>query len=417
MIPFRQLAKLTFFIFTPIAFLNSCGQKSKQDIIIGNWKLTPAPIKQVDFEGSDSLQFEPPEQEPPPPQYIPERGASYTFLNDSIVDTRQEYYKIIWPPTGRRLYRFIGTTTNYKIIGDSLLIYNLTDSVWEKGRHITKLDKDTLVLTQGDGQKDIFLRYEYNLNEQPKFDQIALSSSGCFGSCPIINIIISSTGEVVFYGEMYVDKLGFYEGTISKELFSRIENKFRRANIENLKDTYSVNWTDDETITTTFCIQDKIFKSIDDYGRSGSDELVWAYPSLRYLFQDIQLARIDSTKIPPYLDLHFFKFEKRNEICQLAQSESFLLWNYLRKGKQVSNSFEGKFELSFARNYIWAPSYDELDDPYDRQRENRVTKAITDGRYFKFEINGQNSTTIDIGFNYLTTNKAILKFRQKKEYD
>ncbi|HRG09181.1 MAG TPA: DUF6438 domain-containing protein, partial [Cyclobacteriaceae bacterium] len=251
---------------------------------------------------------------------------------------------------------------------------------------------------------------------EPLFDAISLSTSGCFGSCPIINIIIDSTGNVLFFGEMYVSKIGFYEGKISKDKFIAIEKEFRKAQILDLKRKYSASWTDDETISTTFIKQNEIKKTIEDYGRTGPDELVWAYPSLRYLFQDITLEKIDSTKIPPYLNLHFFRFEKGDQILALTQSESFLLWNCLRKGSLVQTNFDGKYNMNFTRNYTWAPSYDELDNAYNEQAENKVKNIVTDGRYYTFILHGQQSLTIDIGFDFLSKNKT-LSFRKKKEFE
>ena len=195
-----------------------------------------------------------------------------------------------------------------------------------------------------------------------------------------------------------------------------IEKEFRKAQILELKTEYSASWTDDETISTTFLKHDEIKKSIEDYGRTGPDELVWAYPSLRYLFQYIALEKIDSTKIPPYLNLHFFRFEKGDKVLSLTQSESFLLWNYLRKGSLVQANFDGKYNMTFARNYIWAPSYDELDNAYNEQSENKVKNIVTDGRYYTFILHGQQPLTIDIGFDFLTQNKK-LDFRKKKEYE
>lgn len=403
----RRLSKLTFLIFFSVALLTACKQKSSKDLIIGNWRL----LKERISEPTDSVTFDSFD-----PFDIPDRGTEYTFINDSLIDTKIEYYKIIRPKGKRREFQFVGTQTKYKITNDTLKIYDLTDSIWGDGRKIAKLTSDSLILIDAEGQRQVFLRHEYHINSEPLFDQISLSTSGCFGSCPIINIIIDSTGHVLFYGEMYVSKIGFYEGKISKDKFKAIEKEFRKAKILDLKKEYSASWTDDETISTTFLKQGEIKKSIEDYGRTGPDELVWAYPSLRYLFQDIALEKLDSTKIPPYLNLHFFRFEKRDQVLSLTQSESFLLWNYLRKGSLVQANFDGKYNMAFTRNYTWAPSYDELDNAYNEQAENKIKNIVTDGRYYTFILHGQQPLTIDIGFDFLTQNKK-LNFRKKKEYE
>jgi hypothetical protein len=389
----------SYYVFAISFSLLSCKEQNPKQLLIGSWKLLRDTTDQAYA----------------PPPGISGHGISYTFLNDSLVDTKRDYFKIIRTKERHREYRFIGTTTKYKIIGDSIKIYDLTDSIWGHGKKIKNIVKDTLFLITRDGQEQIFVRNDYKISSEPYLDQIALSTSGCYGSCPIINIIINSTGDIVFYGERYVDKLGFYEGHLSRETFSRIENEFRKCNIEKLNENYSVSHSDDETISTTFCRQNKFINSIEDYGKDGPEELIWAYSSLRYLFQSLELKKLDSVEIPIYLDLHYFRLENGNQVADLTQSESFLLWNYLRKGTKGQYTFSKKFDLSFVRNYIWASN--DLNDPYKESNEGKVKSIESDGRYYTFDIEGQQSVTIDIGHNFFDLNDRLIKFREKNKYD
>jgi hypothetical protein len=379
----------------------SCDRQSPGQLLIGNWKMVVDTV----------------EQGPPSTFGIQGRGITYEFINDSIVDTNKRYYKIKRSATRDREYKFIGTTTKYKIVGDSLKFFNPTDSVWEKGKRLIKVTGDSLILVNAEGKELIFLRHVYKEENSVNIDVIALSSSGCFGTCPIVNIIIDSTGGVTFYGERYIDKIGFFEGQIAKERFERIRSKFKQADIGKLQQDYSVGWTDDETISTTFVSKGEIVNSIEDYGEAGPDELVWGYTSLRYLFQDLELKELDSTKVPFYLDLHYFRIEKGEEICDLTQSESFLLWNYLRRGTLVQTSATSKYRLGFVRNYTWFPHFDEMDDPYKENTEEKVKVITTDGQFYTFDITGQNTVTIDIGFNFFDINQKFLSFREKGEFD
>src|ERR1700761_3907149 len=65
-----------------------------------------------------------------------------------------------------------------------------------------------------------------NLDSLPKieghqeFDEIVLSTSGCFGTCDIFNVLIRSTGEVFYHGEEYVDHKGYYTGRISEDQYA-----------------------------------------------------------------------------------------------------------------------------------------------------------------------------------------------------
>jgi hypothetical protein len=220
---------------------------------------------------------------------------------------------------------------------------------------------------------------------------------------------------VVYFGERNVDSLGFYKALVPKEIFQKISNGFRRAGIEGLKQEYFAPWSDDGEISTTFSLRDKFVNSIKDYGKVGPNELVWAYSPLMFLFQSIELQRLDTTEIPFYLDLHYFRFEKGNEVCELTKSESFLLWNYLRQGLRVDRPFERRFSLSYVRNYIWASN--DLEDSYDIQAEKKVEKISTDGRVYYFEIKGEDPISIDIGFNFFDINEQFMKFKEKKVYD
>ena len=118
------------------------------------------------------------------------------------------------------------------------------------------------------------MKLTYNLDTLPDFDQIIYSSSGCYGSCPILDISVTKDGHVLFQGEGYVKSLGFYTGHLDRQTTQTIFDKFRKANPLALENSYAVDHTDDETLTTTFIQNGKIVKTIDDYGLVGTKELI-----------------------------------------------------------------------------------------------------------------------------------------------
>lgn len=377
----------------------SCSDQRRNELLIGRWKMV---VDTVD-------------QGPPSPFGVA-RGNTYEFINDSVVDTKRRYYHVDTSATRGNHHKFLGTTTMYKIVDDSIKIFDPSESIWKNGLYVKKITGDSLVLVDMSGRRYNFFR-DVQKKGSTNIDAIVLSSSGCFGSCPIINIIIDSTGHVIFYGERYVDKIGFFEGQTTKEQFDRIRYEFSQAEIQTLKESYSINWTDDETISTTFVYRNQIIKSVEDYGEAGPDALYWGYSLLRYLFQDLELKQLDSTNVPVYLNLHYFRFEKGDEICDLTQAESFLLWNYLRNGVSTRVKTSYRYQLGFVRNYVWAPGYDEMEDPYKDSEEEKVKSIVTDGRSYTFDIVGHDKVTIDIGFNFFEENHRTLEFRHKGEYD
>ena len=374
-----------------IAFIVSCHRERPQNLLVGDWKRVQV----------DSM------NEPPEPVKWEPGGRVYAFLNDSLVDTRRSYYKRVTSKEGRYERKFIGRTTKYRIESDSLRFYDLEDSVWTKGR-LYKIVNDTLFLFSAGGTKEVFVKYKYDLENEAHFDQIVLSTSGCLGSCPVMNIMINSTGEIIFYGEDYVDKPGFYTGHISEETFSDIENEFRKAKVINLKRSYTAIGTDGEQISTTFCKDGKIINSVMDYSWSGPDELVWAYPLLKYLYQDVHLNKLDSSALPVYATLHYSYFQLANEFCFISKSEMFLLQNFLRLGTVTEKRIDKGYTLNF-REYIQYGLTGRL------PKKEIVKNIVTDGRYYTFIITDQKPITIDIGFNYLEVNKSFMLFKEIEE--
>jgi len=314
------------------------------------------------------------------------QGVTYfKFYQDKTVD--------IGGPT-------ILTKNFYRIKEDSLMIYNIGENK-PTGIKIEKLTKDSLILNNGEARSKIFTKVNYNSDNMSGIDKIVLSSSGCFGSCPSLNIIVNSDGSVVFSGVGYTSKIGFYTARISNITFDSLRNNFIRANVKNIDDYYLAEHTDDESITTTFLKNDKIVKSITDYGHYGPIELELAYPPLRYLYRSIQMDKIPGDELPKFLKFHYSTFQLGNKALWLSQSERFLLWDYLRKGI--------KSKKAFRQIYL-------LDEPFKNYSNNEILQKVeTDGQYYKFYIKDEQPITIDIGFNFIDTNFKPSDFKESKD--
>lgn len=170
-----------------------------------------------------------------PMRMLGQLEQGFSFDSNGIAEVKRGYYKVL-PAKERRDWRyiFLGTKTKYYIKGDSLKIFNLSDSTWW-GLKIVKLSKDTLLFHYKPNVNWTFVRKEYQLDSVPSFDRIAVSSSGCYGgTCQISNTIVSSDGGVTFFGEGYTTKKGYYTGTVPKKLYQELEDNFRKAGIESL---------------------------------------------------------------------------------------------------------------------------------------------------------------------------------------
>lgn len=191
-----------------------------------------------------------------PFQILGQLEHGFSFDSNGIADVKRGYYKVL-PAKERRGWRhiFLGTKTKYNVEGDSLKIFNLSDSTWW-GLKIVKLTKDTLLFHYKPNVNWTFVRKEYQLDSVLTFDRIAVSSSGCYGGiCQISNTIVSSDGEVVFFGEGYTTKTGYFTGAVPKKHYQELEDNFRKADIENLPNKYDSFYTDGESLTVTLKLQ------------------------------------------------------------------------------------------------------------------------------------------------------------------
>lgn len=335
----------------------------------------------------------------PPPLHSENRNyrKGYIFYSNNSCEDKRGYFKRIKGKSsenGRTL--FLGTDTKYKIEDDSLKIFDLADSIW-RGIKIRSITSDTLTLEIKD---TIFFKYaktNYKIDKAQTFDMIIVSTSACFGTCPISSTSIDKYGNFIFYGQDYNTKTGLYKATTNQDLYRRIEKNFKKANIDNLDENYSANWTDDQTISVTFIKDNKIYKTVSDYGRKAPRELYWAYTQLHYLYQKLDLKPfIVNTQEP--LSIIPACFENKGKICELTRSERFYFITELYKGKVLKHDFDKKYILKY-----W-------------DAKDSLQTILTDGRYYQLGKNDR-VTTIDLGYNFVTRNNLNSKFRKKNEYD
>jgi hypothetical protein len=378
-----MIPRLSIFIFC-IALL-SCKSEQQSPLIkllIGDWK----------YIENDSSKYVSPFR-----QNIIE---GYSFFDNGVCNKNLGYFKNITTKipgmekafgerTEETTTYFLGTETTYKIQGDSLKIFNLTDSIWEGGK-ILRLFNDTLSLQLSNHIIMNFAKCNYEADTPELFDELVVSTSGCLGTCPINNTIIEKSGKVIFYGEEFNNQDGLYTFSLTKEEYNRVMSRFMKIGIRKMKDQYEADWTDDQQITLTFLKEGKIIKSIRDYGKIGPAELYWAYLPVVNMYQ---LNKLEALKInlPPLT-------QARNIIYSfdwtlgLSKSEAYYLWNLLRQAKELNYSFVKKYEIDF-------------------HGAGQIKKVETDGRFFTFESVDGNKRTFDIGFNFFDKNELTNRFK------
>ncbi|NHA03860.1 hypothetical protein G7092_08640 [Mucilaginibacter sp. HC2] len=361
----RYLSTLFLLACVCICACNDKQQANKKNIL-GNWVKVRSKIAPT----GKNVVLEPPEDEKP----------GFTFYADHSVEYKLGFFK---RTNGIRI--FLGTKSKFKIIANDLMILDIDSNKWNKYRLI-KLTTDSLQFIF-DGRLATFKHYQIKENTTPEFDQIILSTSGCFGTCPVSNTMINADGSVIFNGLFYTAKKGLFAGSITKAQYKQLQDNFRNTDFNLLKNDYNVGWTDDETISTTFVKNGKIYKSVNDYGLAAPYQFTWAYAPLRYLYQSIALKSMLVPEATPSINYPNGVYLKTaNMGMALTQSETFLLFYYLQKGKVSNATFKSRYKLS---------------SPFDIKKPHDID---TDGRFYKFEVN-KKSIIIDIGFNFLDINE------------
>lgn len=365
--------------------LLSCRTKTNKQLdkdIVGEWAFVKTEHTK---KSNDSNEL------PPPPPFE-EYTKGYIFFENKNCENKLGYYKVIeGDKREERKTFFLGNKTKYKIEDDSLGILDLGTKTWELQK-IVSIIGDTLTFQISDSVFTKYARTKYKINPNESYDEIIISSSGCYGSCPILDISIDKNGNILYFGQHYNTQNGLFTAKITKEKYQEIETTFKKADIPNLKDSYEANWTDDEEVTISFIKDNKIVKSISDYGRKSPIALIWAYMPVRHLYQQVNLIPYKTDK--PNFPTWGLSFENGQQICNLSKSERFYLLTEILRSKEVTQNFEKKYTIDY-----WS----------DNDKEEKIE---TDGRYFKFA-----DKTVDIGYNFLIGNNLMKRFRTKNHYE
>ncbi|KGO86333.1 hypothetical protein Q765_12210 [Flavobacterium rivuli WB 3.3-2 = DSM 21788] len=281
-----------------------------------------------------------------------------------------------------KVFYSLGTLTKYSITKDSLKIYNLSDKKWDSYK-VKKLSNDTLVINKNSSWVTFTKKY-YDIKNVPDFDAVVVSSSGCFGSCPIVSMMISKDGCVSYIGSYHTSAKGNYTSKISMKDFNKIALRFKQADYMKLDNAYGAGTTDGGTVSVLLIKNGKIIKSIEDDGFNIPSEFIWAYSPLITMYQNLNLV---PEKIPDFTNPEFVMahFNVEGGGLELTGAEVYYLMYLLSKGKEVQHTIQEKYYLRLSNNLI--------------------DYVKTDGRYYKIYFRDSTFKVIDIGSDFLKQNK------------
>ena len=175
----------------------------------------------------------------------------YKFSSDTIYDSN--HFSIYNEKTND--FEYLGYKTNFKIKNSVVSWYNTASKKNIEFGKVEKLSKDTIYFAHF-----MLVRDKVKQQFNNVFDAIIVTSSGCYGSCPIYNYRLESNGDIIYAGEKFTQINGVYAGQINKEYFNYFKNKLNQIDLYQTDDQYSNNTTDGNFEEIVFIKNNKITK-------------------------------------------------------------------------------------------------------------------------------------------------------------
>ncbi|WP_298901603.1 DUF6438 domain-containing protein [uncultured Psychroserpens sp.] len=126
--------------------------------------------------------------------------------------------------------------------------------------------------------------------EDYQISQIEYRAEGCFGTCPVFELVLNENAKSSFIARYHnfsktlkIDpnkEEGYFETTIAKDKFSELCEIINYLQIKNLSDSYFAGGTCQPSCTLKVYFTDGTVKTIEDYGKSGTNGLYYLYRKL-----------------------------------------------------------------------------------------------------------------------------------------
>ena len=367
--------RLTLLTLLTLLSFTSCQNKFDQEIIEqiqGDWvkEFYPKEIK--------------PDDEPEPEPFF-KINVLYSFKNDSIYDANHFAHYNEQTKTLDYL--------DYKAkfyVKDSLVTWKNTGTKTniDFGK-VKKLTKDT-----------IYFEYFKLVREQYKqynndFDAIIVTSSGCYGECPIYNYRLESDGTIIYAGEAYTKNEGVYKAKINSAYFNYFLKSLNQIDVPNLEDEYKFSATDGNYEEVVFIKDQKVIKRIGFYLNDGPHQVKKVLDQLRIMDQYFVNSK-------PYNQNDYFStlanlnFVNDEDEHPFYKYKTFYLWTELMRQPTQPFEFKNKTQKINEKgyNYYWGPKVKALN--------TKLFEGIeTDGQRYQIKFKNQRIQYYDLGYNFL----------------
>lgn len=268
--PFRPIFALIFSLQIIILLtLSSCANE-KQDKLLGVWECIL------------------PKEMPEPPS---SSNWGYHFISPDTLEMLPGFFRYYLDKSSKNnCLEYFGSMVSYHIRRGNLEF--ISPRTGENiAKKIVSISDDTLVLSQGPGNFEKFVRIQRG-DTSFQFDKVVLSTFGCGWRCPFSNISISKSGELIYFGGRYTISQGFYKTRLDPVTTQQVFRRFKIARIGNLMSFYERDGYDFELINAAFYSRNEIKKVIFDYGEAGPSPFLWACELLRWLPDNLSMEKI-----------------------------------------------------------------------------------------------------------------------------
>ncbi|MGV0940776.1 DUF6438 domain-containing protein [Empedobacter sp. ULE_I140] len=325
----------------------------------------------------------------PPPDFFFKPNVLYTFQNDTLFDANQfhNYNK------KTKKNNYLGYKTKF-IIKDSIIYwYNtLTKQDIEYGK-IKKFTNDTIYF-----ENFMLVKEKAQQVYQNKFDAIIVTSSGCYGTCPIYNYRIEADGTFIYDGEKFTNIEGLYKGKINKEYFNYFKKILNQIDIKNLPNKYERLATDGNYEELVFVKDEKVIKKISFYLNDGP-------PKVKQLLDILRLMDYYLEDKKPYQSQNYFSiqnplyFYKTENGEDFSNYQMFYLWTELMKHQTNPFKFTSKTIKinNFRPNYYWNSEHKYFNP-------KSLVSLETDHQRFQIKFKNEPIQYYDLGYNFLENN-------------
>lgn len=313
----------------------------------------------------------------------------YKFSSDTIYDSN--HFSIYNEKTND--FEYLGYKASFKIKNSVVSWYNTASKKNIEFGKVEKLLKDTIFFEH-------FMLVCDKVKQQfnNAFDAIIVTSSGCYGSCPIYNYRLESNGDIIYAGEKFTQINGFYAGQINKEYFNYFKKILNQIDIKNLPNKYERLATDGNYEELVFVKDEKVIKKISFYLNDGP-------PKVKQLLDILRLMDYYLEDKKPYQSQNYFSiqnplyFYKTENGEDFSNYQMFYLWTELMKHQTNPFKFTSKTIKinNFRPNYYW-------DSEHKYFNPKSLESLETDHQRFQIKFKNEPIQYYDLGYNFLENN-------------